>query len=61
MPDDDKPAVAEGRIQPDDVLVIHYEGPKGGPGMREMPGVTSAMMGARNGQARVPPAPQRSR
>jgi dihydroxy-acid dehydratase len=39
-------AVTEGRIRPNDVLVIRYEGPKGGPGMREMLGVTSAIMGA---------------
>ncbi len=38
-------AVTEGRIRPNDVLVIRYEGPKGGPGMREMLGVTSAIMG----------------
>ena len=35
-----------GKIKPGDVLVIRYEGPKGGPGMREMLGVTSAIMGA---------------
>jgi dihydroxy-acid dehydratase len=39
-------AVTAGRIQAGDVLVIRYEGPKGGPGMREMLGVTSAIMGA---------------
>lgn len=39
-------AVTDGRIRPNDVLVIRYEGPKGGPGMREMLGVTSAIMGA---------------
>lgn len=39
-------AVTEGRIRPNDVVVIRYEGPKGGPGMREMLGVTSAIMGA---------------
>ncbi|MEZ5351978.1 MAG: dihydroxy-acid dehydratase [Bryobacteraceae bacterium] len=39
-------AVLAGRIQPDDVVVIRYEGPKGGPGMREMLGVTGAIMGA---------------
>jgi dihydroxy-acid dehydratase len=39
-------AVTNGRINPGDVLVIRYEGPKGGPGMREMLGVTSAIMGA---------------
>jgi dihydroxy-acid dehydratase len=39
-------AVTTGQIKPNDVLVIRYEGPKGGPGMREMLGVTSAIMGA---------------
>ena len=39
-------AVTEGRIQSGDIVVIRYEGPKGGPGMREMLGVTSAIMGA---------------
>jgi dihydroxy-acid dehydratase len=34
-------AVTEGRIQPNDVVVIRYEGPRGGPGMREMLGVTA--------------------
>ena len=38
-------AVQEGRIQPGDVIVIRYEGPKGGPGMREMLGVTAAVIG----------------
>jgi dihydroxy-acid dehydratase len=39
-------AVQEGHIRPGDVMVIRYEGPKGGPGMREMLGVTAAMAGA---------------
>jgi len=39
-------AVQAGRIGADDVVVIRYEGPRGGPGMREMLGVTSAIMGA---------------
>ncbi len=39
-------AVTEGRIQPGDVVVIRYEGPRGGPGMREMLGVTGAIVGA---------------
>jgi len=39
-------AVQAGAIQEGDVLVIRYEGPKGGPGMREMLGVTSALAGA---------------
>ncbi|MBV8571069.1 MAG: dihydroxy-acid dehydratase [Acidobacteriaceae bacterium] len=38
-------AVLGGRIQPGDVVVIRYEGPRGGPGMREMLGVTSAIVG----------------
>jgi dihydroxy-acid dehydratase len=39
-------AVQKGHIRPDDVVVIRYEGPKGGPGMREMLGVTGALVGA---------------
>jgi dihydroxy-acid dehydratase len=39
-------AVQEGRIKPGDVIVIRYEGPRGGPGMREMLGVTAAIAGA---------------
>lgn len=39
-------AVSTGRVQPGDVVVIRYEGPKGGPGMREMLKVTAAIMGA---------------
>jgi dihydroxy-acid dehydratase len=39
-------AVTHGQIRAGDVVVIRYEGPKGGPGMREMLGVTSAIMGA---------------
>ena len=39
-------AVTAGRIQTGDVVVIRYEGPRGGPGMREMLGVTSAIVGA---------------
>jgi dihydroxy-acid dehydratase len=39
-------AVTSGQIKPGDVVVIRYEGPKGGPGMREMLGVTGAIMGA---------------
>ncbi len=39
-------AVTAGRIKPGDVVVIRYEGPKGGPGMREMLGVTGALAGA---------------
>ena len=39
-------AVTEGRIKTGDIMVIRYEGPRGGPGMREMLGVTSAIVGA---------------
>jgi dihydroxy-acid dehydratase len=38
-------AVSEGKIQAGDVVVIRYEGPKGGPGMREMLAVTAALVG----------------
>ena len=38
-------AVIDGRIQAGDVIVIRYEGPKGGPGMREMLATTSAIYG----------------
>jgi dihydroxy-acid dehydratase len=38
-------AVKTGMLQPDDVIVIRYEGPAGGPGMREMLGVTAAIVG----------------
>jgi dihydroxy-acid dehydratase len=38
-------AVAERRIRAGDVVVIRYEGPRGGPGMREMLGVTAAIVG----------------
>ena len=39
-------AILENRIRPGDVIVIRYEGPKGGPGMREMLAPTSAIIGA---------------
>jgi len=38
-------AIYDGRIQPGDVVVIRYEGPKGGPGMPEMLTATAALMG----------------
>ena len=38
-------AVESGKIKPNDVLVIRYEGPRGGPGMREMLAVTAAIKG----------------
>jgi dihydroxy-acid dehydratase len=43
-------AVTADLIRPGDVVVIRYEGPKGGPGMREMLGVTSAIVGAGMGE-----------
>ncbi len=39
-------ALTEGSIDPGDVLIIRYEGPKGGPGMREMLAITAAIKGA---------------
>jgi dihydroxy-acid dehydratase len=42
-------AVLGGEIEPGTVVVIRYEGPKGGPGMREMLAVTGAMKGAGRG------------
>ena len=38
-------AVEAGKINPNDILVIRYEGPRGGPGMREMLAVTAAIKG----------------
>jgi dihydroxy-acid dehydratase len=38
--------VTGGKINAGDILVIRYEGPRGGPGMREMLGVTGAIVGA---------------
>jgi dihydroxy-acid dehydratase len=43
-------AVTERRIRAGDVIVIRYEGPTGGPGMREMLGVTAAIVGEGLGQ-----------
>lgn len=43
--DDAIAAIKGGKINPGDVVVIRYEGPKGGPGMREMLNPTSAIMG----------------
>ena len=42
-------AILSGDIKPGTVLVIRYEGPKGGPGMREMLAITGAMKGAGRG------------
>jgi dihydroxy-acid dehydratase len=44
-----KEAILAGTIEPGTVLVIRYEGPKGGPGMREMLAVTGALKGAGRG------------
>jgi len=43
-------ALEDGTIQPGDVVVIRYEGPKGGPGMREMLMITGAIKGAGMGK-----------
>jgi dihydroxy-acid dehydratase len=43
-------AVTTGQIQAGDVVVLRYEGPKGGPGMQEMLSVTGAMMGTGIGE-----------
>jgi dihydroxy-acid dehydratase len=44
-------AVEHGRIRAGDVVIIRYEGPKGGPGMREMLAVTGALQGAGLGES----------
>ncbi len=44
-------AVQQGNIGEGDVIVIRYEGPQGGPGMREMLGVTGAIVGAGLGES----------
>jgi dihydroxy-acid dehydratase len=44
-------AVTAGEIESGDVVVIRYEGPKGGPGMREMLGVTAALVGQGLGES----------
>jgi len=44
-------AILADRIKPGDVLVIRYEGPKGGPGMREMLAPTSALIGKGLGES----------
>ena len=46
-------AVNAGEVQDGDVLVIRYEGPKGGPGMQEMLAVTGAIMGRGQGDSVV--------
>ena len=44
-------AVNAGKVQAGEVVVIRYEGPKGGPGMREMLGVTAALVGRGLGES----------
>jgi dihydroxy-acid dehydratase len=44
-------AVQSGGVRPGDVVVIRYEGPRGGPGMREMLAVTAAIVGAGLGES----------
>ncbi|HEU5394830.1 MAG TPA: dihydroxy-acid dehydratase [Candidatus Methylomirabilis sp.] len=44
-------AIKRGKIKAGDVIVIRYEGPKGGPGMREMLAVTGALHGAGLGES----------
>src|SRR5579875_1346468 len=44
--EDTQKAIKDGKIHPGDVIVIRYEGPRGGPGMREMLWVTGALVGA---------------
>ncbi len=43
-------AILGGRIRPGDIVVVRYEGPKGGPGMREMLAATSAIVGVGLGE-----------
>jgi dihydroxy-acid dehydratase len=44
-------AVRSGAVSPGDVLVVRYEGPAGGPGMREMLSITSSVVGAGLGES----------
>ena len=44
-------AVTQQQIRPGDVVIIRYEGPRGGPGMREMLGVTAAIVGEGLGES----------
>lgn len=44
-------AVYDGKVRPGDIVVLKYEGPKGGPGMREMLGITSTLMGVGLGES----------
>lgn len=43
-------AISKRQIKENDVVIIRYEGPKGGPGMREMLGVTAALVGQKLGE-----------
>ncbi len=43
-------AISKREIKENDVVIIRYEGPKGGPGMREMLGVTAALVGQKLGE-----------
>jgi len=49
-------AVTQGQLKSGDVVVIRYEGPKGGPGMREMLGVTAAIVSVRFSVGKFSPA-----
>ncbi len=49
--EDAQKAINEGKIKSGDVVVIRYEGPKGGPGMREMLNPTSSIMGMGLGES----------
>ncbi len=44
-------AIEDGKVASGDVVIIRYEGPKGGPGMREMLSITAAIMGAGLGKS----------
>jgi dihydroxy-acid dehydratase len=44
-------AILAGQIKPGDIIILRYEGPRGGPGMREMLAPTSAIIGAGLGDA----------
>ncbi len=44
-------AILDGKVEAGDVVVIRYEGPRGGPGMREMLSPTSAIMGRGLGES----------
>ena len=43
--------IAPGKVRPGDVVVLRYEGPRGGPGMPEMLGPTSVIMGMGLGES----------